>query len=84
MAVDWSDNKLTPEIKAKLKQGTKVKFMWHGNSSLVYNGRIEISDNRPYWVHESCYSGDNLVQPQMRLYNPLDNFFHFTMFEILN
>lgn len=77
------ENKLTPELRAELKQGTKIRFQWWGNSELVYTGRIEIDKfNRLYYVPEHCYENEHLFKA-MQFYNSLDSFGHFTMFEIL-
>lgn len=84
MAINWQDNKLTKEIESTLKQGSKVKFKWHGSDS-EYTGRIEVNenDNQFYFVNEFNYKGDVLIHEGMRFYNPLERFFHFTMFEVL-
>lgn len=78
------ENKLTPEIKNQLKQGSKVEFNWHGSKQL-YTGRIEIYDNRLYFVNEHCFIGNELL-PQyegMRYYKELNSFFHFNHFKIM-
>lgn len=83
--INWEDNKLTKEIKSTLKQGTKIKFMWYGNSTLEYIGRIETDKfGQLYFVNEHNYKDDILVYEGMRYYNPLESFFHFTMFELLD
>lgn len=83
--MNWSENKLTEEIKANLKQGTKVKFKWYGNADLEYIGRIEVDERFGvlYFVNESFYEGEKLTQENMRFYNRLSSFEHFTMFEII-
>lgn len=84
MKIDWNDNKLTDQIKAKLKQGTRVKFMWHGSSTYLYTGRIEVDKfGRLFFVNEHNYEEDLLIHEGMRWYNPLESFWHFTMFEII-
>ena len=84
--MEWNDNKLTDEIKSKLKQGTKVRFKWYGNSELEYVGRIELDkwgNNIHYWIPEHCFKDDILIYEDMRYYNQLDSFHYFTMFEII-
>ena len=79
------ENQLTEEKKKLLKQGTKVKFKWHGSNSL-YTGRIEVDKNgNLYFINEFCFENDKLkaVNEGMRYYNPLKSFFFFTHFEIL-
>lgn len=84
MAINWNDNKLTDDVRLILKQGTKVKFKWHG-SNQEYIGRIEIDQRGVlYFVSEHNYKGDLLTNESMRFYNSLDSFFHFTSFEILS
>lgn len=84
MSIDWNNNKLTPEIEKQLVQGTKVRFKWYGNSSLIYTGRIELSKyGDKYFVNEHNYKDDVLIHENMRFYNSLDSFHHFTEFEIL-
>lgn len=79
----WRKNKLTPELKSQLKQGSKVRFKWHGNSSMVYIGRIEVRESGElYFVAEHNYKDDILIHETMRYYNPLDKYYHFTSFEI--
>lgn len=80
------ENKLTEDKKRLLKQGTKVEFMWYGNNSLVYTGRIEKKNDVLYFCGENNYDGNNLTEigKSMQYYNPLSSFFFFTHFEILN
>ena len=81
--INWNDNKLTDELKAKLTQGTKVKFKWHGSKS-EYVGRIEVDQwGTLFFVSEENYQAHPDILESMRYYNRLDSFFHFTMFEIL-
>lgn len=81
--MNFKDNKLTPELKEQLIQGTKVEFKWYGSDSL-YIGRIEMRDGRHYFVNEHCYENDILVQKGMKYYNPLDSFHCFSHFKILD
>lgn len=77
---------LTEEIKSKLKQGTKVRFKWHGSNDF-YTGRIEIDKyGNLYFINEHCFENDKLkaVYEGMRYYNTLESFFFFTHFEILS
>ena len=78
-------NQLTEEKKKLLKQGTKVKFKWHG-SNLLYIGRIELDKHgNIYFINEHSFENDKLkeVDEGMKYYNRLDSFFFFTYFEIL-
>ena len=78
-------NALTPLLKAKLKQGTRVRFMWHGNATMVYKGRIEVSNGVLYFCAEHNYENEDLTLygKSMQYYNRLDSFYFFTEFEIL-
>lgn len=83
MEINWDDNRLTPQIRSKLQNGTKVKFMWHGNSELIYEGRIKMDNyNNPWWIPEQYYINDVLQDNHIE--HTLDSFFHFTMFEIVD
>jgi hypothetical protein len=79
------ENKLTPILISKLKQGTKVKFMWHGNSTMVYKGRIEVANSNLYYCAEHNYKGNKLTETgkSMQYYNRLDSFYFFTEFKII-
>jgi len=78
------ENQLTYKKKALLKQGTKVKFKWHGSNSL-YIGRIELNEYGDiYFINENCFENDKLKYEELRYYNTLASFFPFTYFEILN
>lgn len=80
------ENQLTDEKKKLLKQGTKVEFKWHGNSSLLYTGFIEIDKyGGLYFCAEHNYKDGKLtdVGKSMQYYNTLDSFFFFTHFEVL-
>ena len=80
------DSALTQEVKSKLKQGTKVSFIWHG-SSLEHIGRIEVSKGGIlYFVNEHNYEGDEISTQNegMRYYNSLDSYFHFNEFNIID
>jgi glycogen debranching enzyme len=79
------ENKLTPQLRGLLTQGTKVRFMWHGNKTMVYTGRIEVAHGVLYFCAEHNYKGENLtnVGKSMQYYNTLDSFFSFDMFEIV-
>lgn len=86
--VDWLNNKLTHDIRLRLKQGSKIEFKWYGNSERMYVGRIEVDNHGAlYFVNEFCYEGkDELPSHQegMRYYNRLDDFYHFTYFNLIN
>jgi len=80
------ENKLTKEKKNLLKQGTKVEFKWYGSDRL-YTGRIEVNEfGDLYFVNEHCFENDKLKEEDERLrhYNPLERFYFFTHFEILD
>ena len=81
------ENQLTDEKKKLLKQGTKVEFMWHGNSSLLYTGYIEVNKwGILHFCAEHNYKDGKLtdVGESMQYYNTLESFFFFTKFEILS
>lgn len=75
---------LSDEIKSKLKNGSKVEFKWYGNADLLYVGRVIKHNNRLYFVAEHNYKDDVLINESMKLYNPLEMFFNFTYFKILD
>lgn len=80
------ENKLTSEKKKLLKQGTKVEFIWSGSKNL-YTGRIEVDKyGRLYFINEHCFENDKLktIDEGFRYYNPLDSFYFFNHFEVLN
>lgn len=82
----WDDNKLTKEKRTLLKQGTKVKFKWHGSDNL-YVGRIEVDKyGSLYFVNEHCFKNDEIteINEGMRYYNSLDSFYYFNYFEIIH
>lgn len=74
---------LSQEIRNQLKQGTKIRFKWWGNDSLVYTGRIETNGDALYYVSEHEYENNQLRCEGMRYYNPLHTFEPFTQFEVL-
>lgn len=82
--INWDDNKLTDDIRKVLETGTKVRFKWHGNSDMVYDGRIRKEGNTLYFIPEHLFEGDPAILEAMRNYNTLDSFYHFTMFEIIS
>jgi len=79
-------DQLTDKKRSLLKQGTKVKFKWHGNDKLTYVGYIEIRDSVLYFCAEHNYNEYGVLTSSgesMQYYNDLEGFFFFTHFEIL-
>lgn len=81
------ENQLTEEKLALLKQGSKVEFMYYGNSKHLFTGYIEVNKyGTLFFVNEHHYSKDGKLLEEsegMRYYNRLEDFYFFKHFNII-